>query len=218
MAEDLHHYRGEKIDVTWDAKRCIHEAECTRRLSAVFDTRRRPWVLPDAASADQVAEAVMHCPTGALHFTRKDGGPPEACNPVNIITPGVNGPLFVRGEVVIETPEGDLVLKDTRVALCRCGASKSKPFCDKSHEEVGFEHDGLLGLNKARTEERLPRAGSLKIIPSENGPLMLRGPFEVRGRDQASCTGNKVTLCRCGRSSNKPFCDDTHMRIGFMSE
>jgi CDGSH-type Zn-finger protein/uncharacterized Fe-S cluster protein YjdI len=217
MDKDLHHYRGEKIDVVWDSKRCIHETECTRRLGLVFDTGRKPWILPDAAPADQVAQAVMHCPTGALHFTRKDGGLQEACDPINTVTLGINGPLFVRGEIVIETPQGEVVLKDTRVALCRCGASKSKPFCDKSHVEVGFQHDGLLGQNRAKTEERLPKAGSLKIILSKNGPLMLRGPFEVCGCDQTCYAGNKGTLCRCGVSSNKPFCDDTHMRIGFQS-
>ena len=217
MDKDLRRYRGEKIDVVWDSGRCIHEAECTRRLGLVFDTGRRPWILPDAALADQVAETVTHCPTGALHFTRKDGGPPEACDPVNTVMLGINGPLFVRGEIVIETPQGDVVLKDTRVALCRCGASKNKPFCDKSHVEVGFQHDGLLGQNSAEIEEGLPNADSLKITLSKDGPLMLQGPFEVRGCDKTCYTGNKVALCRCGGSSNKPFCDDTHMRIGFKS-
>jgi CDGSH-type Zn-finger protein/uncharacterized Fe-S cluster protein YjdI len=218
MEQELHHYRGAKIDVTWDAKRCIHQAECTRRLGIVFDTGRRPWILPDSAEANQVAEVITHCPTGALHFTRKDGGASETCDPINIITPAINGPLFVRGEITIETPEGEMVLKDTRVALCRCGGSKNKPFCDKSHEEIGFEHDGTLGSNKARTDEMLPIAGPLKLIPSKNGPFMLRGPFEVRGKDQTCYTGNKVRLCRCGKSSNKPFCDDTHIRISFKSD
>ncbi len=218
MDEDLHHYRGEKIDVTWDAKRCIHAVECTSRLGAVFDTRRKPWVTPDASSADQVVETISHCPTGALHFTRKDGGAPETCDAVNTVSLDINGPLYVRGEIVIETPNGEVVLKDTRVALCRCGASKYKPFCDKSHEQINFQHNGHLGDNEMETEESLPKAGSLKIIPSKNGPFHLRGRVEVRGRDQKCYTGNRATLCRCGGSSNKPFCDDTHVRIGFRSE
>ncbi len=213
----MHHYRGEKIDVTWDAKRCIHATECTRLLGAAFDTSRRPWVIPNAASADQVAETVLHCPTGALHFTRKDGGAPETCDAVNIVSPGINGPLYVRGEIVIETPKGEIVLKDTRVALCRCGASKNKPFCDKSHEQISFQHNGELGDNEVETEESLPKAGPLKIIPSKHGPFQLSGPVEVRGRDQKCYTGNIATLCRCGGSSNKPFCDNTHIRIGFKS-
>ena len=218
MDKDLHHYRGEKIDVTWSAKRCIHAEECLHRLGVVFDLSRRPWVLPDADSADQVADTILHCPSGALHFLRKDGGALEAPDAVNTVSPEIDGPLHIRGDIVIESLGGDVVLKDTRMTLCRCGASKNKPFCDKSHEQVGFQHSGILGESEVRTDERLPTVGPLKIIPSENGPLVLRGPFEVRGRDQTFYGGNTVRLCRCGRSSNKPFCDDTHARIGFQSK
>ena len=214
----MRYYHGEKIEVTWSAKRCIHAAECTSRLAAVFDTSRKPWVLPDAATADQVAETIMYCPTGALHFTRKDGGPPEVPDSVNTISMDLNGPLHVRGEIVVETPDGEFVLRDVRMSLCRCGASKNKPFCDNSHEEVDFQHNGLLGENKTKTEKVLPQTGPLKIIPSENGPFHMRGPFEVRGQDGTVYRGNKVTICRCGRSSNKPFCDDTHLHIGFQSK
>ena len=217
MDEDLHHYRGQKIDVTWDAKRCIHVEECLHRLGVVFDLGRRPWVLPDAASPDQVANTILHCPSGALHFLRKDGGTSETPDAVNTISLQIDGPLCVRGDIIVETPRGEVVLKDTRMTLCRCGASKNKPFCDRSHEQISFEDPGNLGESNARADERLPKVGPLKIVPSTNGPFVIRGPFEVRGCDQSSCTGNVVRLCRCGRSSNKPFCDDTHIRIGFQS-
>jgi CDGSH-type Zn-finger protein/uncharacterized Fe-S cluster protein YjdI len=218
MDEKLRQYHGQRIEVTWSDKRCIHAAECLRRLGVVFDTGRRPWILPDAASVDEVAGTIMHCPSGALHFTRKDGGPEESPEAVNTIRPEPDGPLYVRGDIVIETADGDAVLRDTRMALCRCGASKNKPFCDNSHEEIGFQHNGLLSENKLKTEEKLPQTGSLKIIPSKNGPYQLRGPVEVHGGDGRAFSGNKATLCRCGRSNNKPFCDDTHIRIGFKSE
>jgi len=218
MDEDLHQYRGEKIEVTWNARRCIHVAECLHRLGVVFDLGRRPWVLPDAASPDQVADTILHCPSGALHFLRKDGGVQEAPDVLNTVSPQINGPLYVRGDIVVETPRGDVAFKDTRMALCRCGASKNKPFCDKSHEQIGFQHGGTLGESKARTDDRLPKFGQLKIIPTKDGPLALRGPFELRGCDQTAYTGNTVRLCRCGRSSNKPFCDDTHARVVFKSE
>jgi CDGSH-type Zn-finger protein/uncharacterized Fe-S cluster protein YjdI len=218
MDEDVHHYRGEKIEVTWDAKRCIHAEECLHRLGVVFDLGRRPWVLPDAASADELAETILYCPSGALHFLRKDSGAPEAPDAANTVLPQIDALLHVRGDIVIETPGGEVVLKDTRMTLCRCGASKNKPFCDKSHEQIAFQHNGILGESEVRTDERLPKLGPLKIIPTRNGPLVLRGPFEVRGCDQTSYRGNIVRLCRCRRSSNKPFCDDTHARIDFQSE
>ena len=119
MDKDLRYYHGKNIEVTWSAKRCIHAVECTRRLAAVFDTRRKPWVLPDAGSADEVAETVMHCPSGALHFTRKDGGRPEAPDSVNSISLELNGPLHVRGEILVETPAGEVFSIDDPMLIRR---------------------------------------------------------------------------------------------------
>ena len=45
----------------------------------------------------------------------------------------------VRGQVRIVDPNGGLIREDTRVALCRCGASGNKPFCDGSHRRIGFQ-------------------------------------------------------------------------------
>ena len=44
-------YMGSVIHVTFDGARCIHAAECVRGLPTVFDTKRRPWILPTAAAA-----------------------------------------------------------------------------------------------------------------------------------------------------------------------
>ncbi len=52
-----------------------------------------------------------------------------------------NGPLLVSGDFVIQDPEGgefDLSGR-TKISLCRCGHSENKPFCDGSHNRVGFE-------------------------------------------------------------------------------
>jgi CDGSH-type Zn-finger protein len=44
-----------------------------------------------------------------------------------------------------------------------------------------------------------------------DGPLVVRGDFEVRGLDgERLAAGNTVALCRCGRSAVKPFCDGSH--------
>ena len=75
--DNLRHYTSEAIDVSYDARRCIHAAECIRGLPAVFDTDRRPWILPTGASADAIAAVIENCPSGALHYTRRDGGARE---------------------------------------------------------------------------------------------------------------------------------------------
>ncbi len=219
MTDRLHEYRSEAITVTWSKARCIHVAECLQRLGVVFDTRRAPWVLPEAASADEIAETITHCPSGALHFQRHDGGASEAPAAVNTVTPRAAGPLYVRGQVVVVTDDGEEVVHDVRLTLCRCGASKNKPFCDNSHLAIGFRPGPTLGENKLTTEVGRAPTDQLTITTVSDGPLMLRGPVEIQSSDGRTVyRGNKARLCRCGGSSNKPFCDDTHNRIGFKTE
>jgi len=65
-------YEGKAAIVSFDSVLCQHAAECVRGLPAVFDSHRRPWIDPDAASADEVEEVVGRCPSGALRFSRVD--------------------------------------------------------------------------------------------------------------------------------------------------
>lgn len=132
-------YEDERITVFWDAKLCIHVAECIRHLPDVFDPMSRPWVHTEFASADAIAEAIEACPTGALRYERHDGGPQEPVADPATITPRPNGPLFVRGALRLATPDGETILETPRAALCRCGASGNKPFCDLSHRRINFQ-------------------------------------------------------------------------------
>ncbi|MFB7250190.1 CDGSH iron-sulfur domain-containing protein [Microbacterium sp. NPDC056234] len=59
------------------------------------------------------------------------------------ITPYPDGPLLVRGDVDLRTPDGEPVQRNRRtVALCRCGLSAIKPFCDGTHKAAGFRTEG----------------------------------------------------------------------------
>ncbi len=131
-------YESEDITVTYDVKRCLHAAECVRALPEVFDPDRRPWVEPGEADADAVARAVERCPTGALHYERHDGGPSEA-PPEPRIRLVPDGPLYVQGRVELRDGDGNVRWNETRAALCRCGASRIKPFCDNSHVDIDFQ-------------------------------------------------------------------------------
>lgn len=131
-------YSTEAIAVEWEHRFCIHAARCIRSLPAVFDPKRRPWIVLDGAMADEVAAAIERCPTGALHYRRLDGGPEEVpADPVTVHAVA-DGPLFMRGAVTLQTEDGRTVRSDSRMALCRCGASANKPFCDNSHRTTGF--------------------------------------------------------------------------------
>jgi len=127
-----------EIVVYWEPKMCNHTGNCFRGLPGVFQPQHRPWVLVNAESADKIAAAVITCPTGALHFDRFDAGPQEPQPEETTIDARPNGPLHVRGRVRIVGPGGQLIREDTRVALCRCGVSENKPFCDGSHRRIGF--------------------------------------------------------------------------------
>lgn len=131
-------YEGAAIEVHWEPRLCIHVRNCVRSLPAVFRPEERPWVVADAADADTVAAAVESCPTGALHYHRLDDGPEETAGEETTIDPRPNGPLFLRGRLRVVAPDGSVIREDTRAALCRCGGSENKPFCDGTHRRIGF--------------------------------------------------------------------------------
>lgn len=135
-------YTNEAIEVQWEPKLCIHARRCVRELPLVFDAQRRPWIDVDGADADAIAATVRTCPTGALHYRRLDGAAQEAPQPETTVEPQPDGPLFVRGHIRIVDEDARLIREDTRVALCRCGASDNKPFCDGSHRRIGFRSCG----------------------------------------------------------------------------
>ncbi len=63
-------YVGKDIDVSYDRTLCWHVGLCFRGLPDVFHPGTRPWITPDAADADRVAEQVRRCPSGALQYVR----------------------------------------------------------------------------------------------------------------------------------------------------
>ena len=141
MKSKILHYSGEKAAVSYDVRRCIHAAACVHGLPDVFDPSRKPWIDPDRAEAEQLLQVIMRCPTGALHLERSDGEHAEPTPERNTAIVERNGPVYLRGDLEIVTGQGEVLLKDTRIALCRCGASENKPFCDGSHVRVGFTED-----------------------------------------------------------------------------
>jgi CDGSH-type Zn-finger protein/uncharacterized Fe-S cluster protein YjdI len=208
----VHKYFGAQIEVFYDAKLCIHAGECVRGAPEVFDPQAKPWVKPDAASAEKLAQVVARCPTGALTMRREDGAAPEKAGQ-NTVTISANGPLYLRGQLTVHTADGTTT-EMTRMALCRCGASKNKPFCDGSHRNSGFTDAGSCAP-KAAENAQAPR-GPVAIKPSPNGSVMVEGWLEFHAADGTTfVSGDKTWLCRCGASKNKPFCDGSHKAIGF---
>jgi CDGSH-type Zn-finger protein/uncharacterized Fe-S cluster protein YjdI len=132
-------YANDAIAIDWEPSLCIHTGNCTHGLGEVFDAQARPWVDVNAADPDRIAATVLTCPTGALHYRRLDDGPPELPATTTTVELRPNGPLVIRGRVRIVDSDGHLIREDSRLALCRCGASENKPFCDGSHRRIGVQ-------------------------------------------------------------------------------
>jgi CDGSH-type Zn-finger protein/uncharacterized Fe-S cluster protein YjdI len=214
MIDGVEHVQGKNLTLLFEAKRCIHARFCVTGAPDVFLANvKGPWLHPNAMDTEQLVAIAHACPSGAIRYQRKDGRLDEAAPPVNLIAVREAGPYAVRGEIRLD---GDPL--PYRATLCRCGASKNKPFCDGSHHEVSFSATGEPATG-SNTEMLPVRNGPLDITPELDGPLQVRGNLEITsgtGRMVARVTSTR--LCRCGGSANKPFCDGTHARIGFKSE
>jgi len=208
-------FDGSGIVVTYEIRRCIHAAECVRKLPAVFDTKRKPWVDPEAATAAEVARVIEQCPTGALKYERKDDGPRESAPAANRVKIAANGPLYLHGRVRVESADGQPIAMETRMALCRCGKSSSKPFCDGSHVQARFTEPGLVSKPQVQSSGKSSE-GTLTICCQKDASLAVAGAFELTDSSGAVVArGDIAWLCRCGGSRNKPFCDGAHKTVGF---
>jgi CDGSH-type Zn-finger protein/uncharacterized Fe-S cluster protein YjdI len=203
---------GKKLTVIYEGKKCIHARYCVTWGPEVFLANvKGSWIFPDAMDGERVAEIAHACPSGAIRYKRKDGRPDEPPPPVNLIAVREGGPYAVRADIRLDGKSAHY-----RATLCRCGASKSKPFCDGSHHDVKFAASGEPAIGEVQS--LAARNGPLAIDPELDGPLQVSGNLEITsgtGRRVACVT--QARLCRCGGSATKPFCDGTHARIGFRS-
>jgi CDGSH-type Zn-finger protein len=194
-----------------------------------------------------------------------------------------NGPYLLEGKPSLRRSSGKTYPVDGNAALCRCGGSKNKPFCDGTHKKIGFSDrnfldekrnhretyegrkitildnraicahaghctDGLKEVFRMREEPWIaPDAAPVESIietirkcPSgalsyaidgveaaepkrppaititDDGPYAVTGGIELAGVEFGDGASREhFTLCRCGASKNKPFCDGSHWEAGF---
>jgi CDGSH-type Zn-finger protein/uncharacterized Fe-S cluster protein YjdI len=204
---------GHDILLRFEGKRCVHARFCVLGAPDVFRANvKGAWLNPEGASVEALIGIAHECPSGAITYERRDGGRAESPPPVNVIRIRENGPLAVHAQIEL-TGAGSM----TRATLCRCGASKNKPFCDSSHVGMNFIASGEPLTQSSEPVQQ--RGGAIEILPTANGPLSVRGNLELcSGTGRTITRTQSTSLCRCGGSSNKPFCDGSHARIGFRSE
>ncbi|HEU4625532.1 MAG TPA: ferritin-like domain-containing protein [Steroidobacteraceae bacterium] len=213
VIDGTEHIEGEHLTLLYETKKCIHARFCVTGAPKVFIANvQGPWIDPDGIEVDKLVEIAHACPSGAIRYRRKDGKHDEVAPQVNLLAIREAGPYAVRAPIMLD---GDFA--GFRATLCRCGASKNKPFCDGSHHEVKF---AATGEPPTGTADMLAvRDGPLAIDPQMDGPLHVRGNLEITsGTGRVVARVVQTKLCRCGGSNNKPFCDGTHARIGFKSD
>ncbi|MBI2903351.1 MAG: CDGSH iron-sulfur domain-containing protein [Candidatus Methylomirabilis oxyfera] len=197
-----------------------------------------------------------------------------------------NGPYLVRNLQSLRNSKGESIPTKPVIALCRCGASAKKPFCDGTHSKVGFSSQRLSDGSRDKRQdyvgkgitihdnrsicshagfctERLASVFRLKTRPwidphgagvdqiveavkrcpsgalsysidgvehrdqdrdpmiavSKDGPYLVTGGVELEDESRAEGASEEhYTLCRCGASKNKPFCDGTHWSVKFKDD
>jgi CDGSH-type Zn-finger protein/uncharacterized Fe-S cluster protein YjdI len=213
VVDGVDEIEGAKLTLLYDGSKCIHARHCVTGAPKVFIANvEGPWINPDSMDVELLAGIAHVCPSGAIRYRRKDGRPDETAPPVNLIAVREAGPYAVRADIRLDGQAFGF-----RATLCRCGASKNKPFCDGSHHAANFGASGEPATG-TQTAMLAQRDGPLAIDLQLDGPLQVRGNLEITsgtGRMVARVTGAK--LCRCGASNAKPFCDGSHARIGFRS-
>ena len=162
-------YVGKKITIHDDRGICSHAGFCTDGLPKVFQMRTEPWINADAETVEEIIKTIKKCPSGALSYTidgilyNKFSEQPE-------IQITEDGPYFIKG--TIELHDEDKPESKDHFALCRCGKSKNKPFCDGQHWYHKFRDEGkanAIGLNsneKVANIQKLAKTGK-----SENSAM-----------------------------------------------
>ena len=147
MGKETLKYTNNEVTVVWKPKECIHSTICWKGLIEVFNPKGRPWVKMDGATTEKIIEQVRKCPSGALSYylnaeivanETADKVVAESAQVMKVeVTP--NGPYLIKTECLIIHSDGREETKTGTVALCRCGASGNKPYCDGGHRKIGFE-------------------------------------------------------------------------------
>jgi uncharacterized Fe-S cluster protein YjdI len=134
-------YTNGEVTGVWQPGICIHAGNCARELPEVFKPKEKPWINLDNSNTERIINQVKACPSGALSYYLNSENMEEKENTAEhtkiIVIPG--GPAIVHGSLEITLPNGEVDLKPTRASLCRCGASKNKPYCDGSHKGLDWE-------------------------------------------------------------------------------
>ena len=122
------------------------------------------------------------------------------------------GPLQLTGNLTLVHDDGTVQYAN-HLTLCRCGHSNSKPTCDDQHLDKEFLNPGKISEASEIAASQRPSKLTLSCI--KDGPITFRGRLRLHNQFGQECVKMRGSLCRCGQSASKPFCDGSHTRTGF---
>ena len=124
------------------------------------------------------------------------------------------GPLQITGNITLVNEDGTVEYAN-HLSLCRCGRSGAKPSCNGAHLDAEFLHSGKFSDVSEVHPSNRPSKITISLI--KDGPITFRGRLRLHNQFGQECTKMRGSLCRCGHSASKPFCDGSHERTGFRS-
>lgn len=143
--KNLHkEYSNGEVTVVWQSSKCIHSKNCFNGLPKVFNPEQRPWIQLESSNTEAIMAQVGKCPSGALSYYKngekemEEEQMEEQRTKIEVMK---NGPLLVHGAITVKGKDGNESAKDKVTALCRCGQSANKPYCDGTHNTCGFKDE-----------------------------------------------------------------------------
>ena len=196
-------YPSDDVDVSYNIKRCIHAKECVHRLHAVFDVSKRPWIQPENASADAIANTIEYCPTGALHYDRKDGEPNESPDDATTLKLVEDGPTYVRGDLHLMDESGEEVAVTSGSMFIRGlggfggerGSSDKVEIPDRAPDKV-------------YQEQTLPTQALIYRLSGDINPLHADPSMAQLGNFDKPILHGLASYGFAGRAILKQFCDN----------
>jgi uncharacterized Fe-S cluster protein YjdI len=140
MSKEIQNYKKDELGISYEPNTCTHSANCVNGFPEIFNIEKKPWVNLDAATKEKLSNAVKNCPSGALKLiddTLQAANEGERNVQIDVMS---KGPLLVKGKFKITDHNGNVLETKDRAALCRCGASKNKPFYDDTHNKINFKN------------------------------------------------------------------------------
>jgi len=140
MSKEIQKYQKDDLGISYDQNICIHAANCVNEHPEIFNIDNKPWVNLDNATRQSLQDAVINCPSGALKIlgdSETSQNNKAKITHINVLS---QGPLIVKGNFNITDHDGNILETKDKAALCRCGASQNKPFCDGTHNKIDFEN------------------------------------------------------------------------------